>query len=123
MLRTVLTLAAAASALTFAAGSAQAQTRTPDQVTVSTRHVDFNDARQMRALYAKLQFAAKSVCESEISSAEIARAEIARADRACARQALSDAVRRIGAPQLSRLDADENKRDVDGTQVLASLDR
>ena len=118
MLRTVLALAAAASALTFVAGSAQAQTRTPDQVTISTRHVDFNDAGQMRALYAKLQFAARSVCESEITSAETARA-----DKACARQALSDAVRRIGAPQLSRLDADENKRDADGTQVLASLDR
>lgn len=108
----------AAAALTFAAIAptlAQAQTRTPDQRAV-TAHVDFNDAKQTRSYYAKLQAAAHAVCASDMSDPLTAEA-----DKACERQALRDAVRQVGAPQLSRLDR-ENDR-TDEAQMLASSDR
>ncbi|MGN6422518.1 MAG: UrcA family protein [Asticcacaulis sp.] len=108
----------ATAALTFVAIAptlAQAQTRTPDQRAV-TAHVDFNDVNQTRFYYAKLQAAAHAVCASDASDPLTADA-----DKACERQALNDAVRQVGAPQLSRLDR-ENDR-ADKAQILASNDR
>ncbi|HWU49578.1 MAG TPA: UrcA family protein [Asticcacaulis sp.] len=108
----------AAAAITFAVAApnlVQAQTRTPDQRAV-TAHVDFNDASQTRLYYAKLQAAAHAVCASDMSDPLTADA-----DKICERQALRDAVRQVGAPQLSRLDRENDH--VGKAQMLASNDR
>lgn len=97
MTRSIL-IAAAFSIAALVAGAANAQTREDAQVSVSAAHVDFNSARQTRAFYNKLTAAAKNVCHSEISDPMTQMA-----DEACARQAVSEAVREINAPQLSAL--------------------
>jgi len=114
MSRMFIALAAAASVLTFAAG-AQAQDRTPDQRTVSAK-VDFSDAAQTRAFYAKLQAAAQAVCQSEVSDPRTANA-----DAACERQTLNSVISQINAPQLSLLDDRANGRKAgDAATALAS---
>ncbi|ESQ94445.1 UrcA family protein [Asticcacaulis benevestitus] len=104
MTRSIL-IAAAFSIAALVAGAANAQTREDAQVSVSADHVDFNNARQTRAFYAKLTAAAKNVCTSEVSDPMTTMA-----DAQCARQAVSDAVREINAPQLSALDGQVNDR-------------
>ena len=90
-----------AAALSFAAltaGAANAQERQPEQVQVSAKHVDFSKVREARNFYARLKVAAKTVCSSEVSD-PITQME----DAACEREAVSDAVKQIDAPQLSAL--------------------
>ena len=98
MTRSII-IAAAFSITALVAGAAGAQTREDAQISVSADHVDFNNVRQTRAFYAKLNAAAKNVCTSEVSDPMTTMA-----DTACARQAVSDAVREINVPQLSALD-------------------
>ncbi len=89
-------IATALSFAALAAGAANAQDRQPAQVHVSAKHVDFNNARETRGFYAKLNAAAQRVCTSEVSDPMTTMA-----DAACEREAVSDAVKQIDAPQLS----------------------
>ena len=101
MSRSIFIAALSFGALSFAAlaaGAANAQERQPAQVQFSTKHVDFNNAREARGFYAKLNAAAQQVCTSEVSDPMTSMA-----DAACEREAVSDAVRQIDAPQLSAL--------------------
>ncbi len=101
MSRSIFIAALSFGALSFAAlaaGAANAQERQAAQVQVSTKHVDFNNARETRGFYAKLNAAAQQVCTSEVSDPMTNMA-----DAACEREAVSDAVRQIDAPQLSAL--------------------
>jgi len=95
-------IAAALSFAVLAAGAANAQAgtqeRQPAQVSVSAKHVDFNNAREARGFYARLSAAAHQVCTSEVSDPMTAMA-----DAACEREAVSDAVKQVDAPQLSAL--------------------
>ena len=91
-------IAAALSFAALAAGAANAQERQPAQVSVSAKHVDFNNAREARGFYARLSAAAHQVCTSEVSDPMTAMA-----DAACEREAVSDAVKQVDAPQLSAL--------------------
>jgi len=91
-------IAAALSFAALAAGAANAQERQPAQVHVSAKHVDFNNDRETRGFYAKLNAAAQRVCTSEVSDPMTTMA-----DAACERDAVADAVKQIDAPQLSAL--------------------
>ena len=91
-------IAAALSFAALAAGAANAQERQPAQVRVSAKHVDFNNDRETRGFYAKLNAAAQRVCTSEVSDPMTTMA-----DAACERDAVADAVKQIDAPQLSAL--------------------
>ena len=91
-------IAAALSFAALTAGAANAQDRQDAQISVSTKHVDFNKAREARNFYARLKVAAKTVCTSEVSD-PMTQME----DEACEREAVSDAVKQIDAPQLSAL--------------------
>jgi UrcA family protein len=93
-------IAAALSVAALAAGAANAQDRQAAQISVSAKHVDFNSARETRGFYAKLNAAAHQVCTSEVSDPMTSMA-----DAACEREAVTDAVRQIDAPQLSALDS------------------
>lgn len=97
-------IAAALSFAALAAGAANAQERQPAQVHVSAKHVDFNNAHETRGFYAKLNAAAHRVCTSEVSDPMTAMA-----DAACEREAVSDAVKQVGAPQLSALHGDSGR--------------
>ena len=92
-------IAAALSCVALAAGAANAQERQDAQISVSAKHVDFNSARETRGFYAKLNAAAHQVCASEVSDPMTSMA-----DAACERDAVTDAVKQIDAPQLSALD-------------------
>lgn len=91
-------IAAALSFVALAAGAANAQDRQDAQIHVSAKHVDFNNARETRGFYAKLNAAAHQVCTSEVSDPMTSMA-----DAACERDAVSDAVKQVGASQLSAL--------------------
>jgi UrcA family protein len=98
MTRSIL-IAAALSFVALAAGAANAQDRQAAQISVSAKHVDFNSARETRGFYAKLNAAAHQVCTSEVSDPMTSMA-----DAACERDAVTDAVKQVGASQLSALD-------------------
>ncbi|HTN41517.1 MAG TPA: UrcA family protein [Asticcacaulis sp.] len=83
-----------------AAFTASAEVREPTQLAISTTKVDLNNAHHARVFYNRLQDAAEKVCTSPVAHGE----KTIEADIACARQAVSDAVREINAPQLSALD-------------------
>jgi len=91
-------IAAALSFVALAAGAANAQERQPAEISVSAKHVDFSKVRETRNFYARLKVAAKTVCTSEVSD-PMTQME----DEACERDAVSDAVKQIDAPQLSAL--------------------
>ena len=95
-------IAAALSFVALAAGAANAQSPISDReearIHVSAKHVDFNNTRETRGFYAKLNAAAHEVCTSEVSDPMTAMA-----DAACEHDAVADAVKEIGAPQLSAL--------------------
>ena len=95
-----LFITAALSFVALTAGAANAQDRQPAQVHVSAGNVDFNNARETRVFYAKLTAAAQRVCASEVSDPMTSMA-----DAACERDAVSDAVKQVGAPQLSAINA------------------
>ncbi len=97
-------IAAALSFAALAAGAANAQDRQPEQIYVSAKHVDFNNDRETRTFYARLNAAAQRVCTSEVSDPMTTIA-----DAACERDAVSDAVRQIDAPQLSALDGNPDR--------------
>jgi UrcA family protein len=86
------------------AAAASAET-VSDQRPVYSRDIDFNKPSQVRALYGRLQQVAHDVCQSD------AQDPMSReADKACEAQAVSDAVRDINQPQLTRLDDEKNGR-------------
>ena len=100
MNRSIL-IAAAFSITALVAGAAHAddRARIDQERAVSTAKTDFNTPSQVKMLYKRIATAAEAVCHSEISDPITANE-----DAACARQAVSDAVREINAPQLSALD-------------------
>ena len=95
-------IAAALSFVALAAGAANAQSPISDReearIHVSAKHVDFNNVSQTRGFYAKLNAAAHEVCTSEVSDPMTVMA-----DAACERDAVTNAVKEVGAPQLSAL--------------------
>lgn len=122
MSRLLIIAAVAASALTFAAG-AQAQESTLDSYrTVSTRDVNFNDARQTHDFYVKLRGAARQACDELYGDLEHSIQQ-----RQCESAAMADAVRQVNAPQLSQLDASARRAAPQQAQaqaqVLAANDR
>lgn len=71
---------------------------TGEQARLTVGAVDFNDPAQVRALHERLVKAAGKVCDVPGDSIEI-REENAR----CRDRAMSDAVRKIGRPELARV--------------------
>jgi len=102
-IRIALVSAALLGAAGFAA-AASAET-VSDQRPVYSRDIDFNKPSQVRTLYHRLQQVAHDVCQSDDSDPMTREA-----DRACEAQAVSDAVRDIDQPQLTRLDDAQNGR-------------
>ncbi len=97
MLRIILTVAV----LTVATGgvsAANAADRQSDQMTVSSRNVDFNNGSAVKQFYTRLEVAANSVCSSEGAVDPMT----AEADKTCAAQSVSDAVRDINQPALTQ---------------------
>lgn len=88
------------------AAAASAQERVADQRPVYSRDIDFSKPSQVRALYGRLQAVAHEVCESDGERDPVTQA----ADDACEAQAVTDAVRDINQPQLTRLDDQKNSR-------------
>lgn len=97
MIRTALCIGLLAFAA-LGAQTASADERTPDQTTVSLKSAELSNGKAARFAYARLAAAARRVCDSDASDP----LTIA-ADRACERQAVSDAIASLGAPQLSAL--------------------
>jgi UrcA family protein len=89
---------AAAAALVLAGPALAAQpaavTEAPSQV-VSAKGVNFNDPAQVRHFYARLQGAARAVCQSGGSAGS--------EDLSCVRRNLQDAVKAVDAPKLTAM--------------------
>ena len=83
----------------FAAGKGPLAQPEPVTLQVSAAGVDFRDAAQVAAFYARLQRAALFVCGYSLDSD---RADQAR-DRACADTALRGAVAAVGRPTLTAM--------------------
>jgi UrcA family protein len=95
------TAAAAAIALSLAAaGAAHADAYARDAVLadVQVHGVDFQQSPSVKGLYARLERAAWSVCDSRINDREARRA-----DAACRRQAIDSAVARLSKPMLTAM--------------------
>lgn len=106
MTRSIL-IAAAFSITALVAGAAHAddRARVEQERTVSAAKTDFNNPGQVKMLYKRITAAAEAVCHSELSDPITANE-----DAACGRQAVSEAVREINAPQLSALDGQSADR-------------
>lgn len=74
----------------------------PRQEVISLDGVDLSNPAEAKAFYRSLQYAAARVCADE--------------SRACHAEAVTDAVRQIGAPELARLD----NADAQATQMAAA---
>lgn len=96
----LLLTAAAALAL---AGAAHAAPSTVDRDTpskaISTQGVNFADPVQARQFYARLYSAASMVCQSGSADHLVAGTE----DLGCLRRNMNEAVRQLGAPQLTAM--------------------
>ncbi len=94
----------------FTASSAFAADRTPEQSTVTLKGADLGSSDQARFAYARIEAAARRVCDSDTSDPLTANE-----DRACEQQAVSDALSALNAPQLGMLamTADDRARDAD----------
>lgn len=95
------TAAAAVIAISLAAaGAAQADAYARDAVAVDVplQGVDYLQPQAVKGLYARLERAAWSVCDSRIND-KLAR----QADAACRRQAIDAAVARLSKPTLTAL--------------------
>ncbi|MDV6330292.1 UrcA family protein [Asticcacaulis sp. 201] len=110
MIRSIATIAlisAAALSLASTANAGTSNFQEPEQISVSTNNVDLNDARQAKVFYGRLSQAAAEVCDTRTTGSMITHY---RAERDCERQAVTDAVRQINAPQLSAMDDKVNNR-------------
>jgi UrcA family protein len=92
-----LLLAAAAALLLAAPTLAQAQEVAPSQV-ISTRGVDFSDAKQVHSFYNRLWRTAYAVCDTNSANPIIAQA-----DTACVNQVMAQAVQKVDAPRLTAM--------------------
>ncbi len=97
--RFALIAVAAIGAASFASVASAADTREPDALHIDVHNVNFDSASQVRGLYHRIQAAAAEVCHSDVTDPLTAEA-----DAACRQEAVSDAVREIGQPQLSAID-------------------
>jgi len=107
MSRMRIRIALVSAALLGAAGFAtfaSAET-VSSQRPVYSRDIDFNKPSQVRTLYHRLEQVAHEVCQSDDSDPMTREG-----DKACEAQAVSDAVRDINQPQLTRLDDAKNGR-------------
>jgi UrcA family protein len=89
-----LTAVFAMAAPVVHAGEA-ASHRTADQVTVSTRNVDFQNPAQVERIYNRVVTAARSVCDSDGGDI-MTQAD----DKACEQQAVKDALDELHQPAL-----------------------
>lgn len=97
-MNTLMTLAAAACALTLSAGSlAAAQEREPTAVKVAVSAAELRDAPAVDKAYARLRRGAREACNSNSLFDHAARRE----DRACAARALDLSVARLAQPMLT----------------------
>lgn len=92
-----LLLAATAALLLAGPVLAQAEEAAPRQV-ISTRGVDFSDAKQVHAFYTKLWRTAYAVCDSNSSNPRIAQADLA-----CVNRVMAQAVKTVDAPRLTAM--------------------
>ncbi len=76
-----------------------------EQRPVYSRDIDFSKPSQVRNLYHRLEVVAHDVCQSDVSDPLTKEA-----DKACEAQAVTDAVRDVNQPQLTRLDDEKNGR-------------
>jgi UrcA family protein len=92
---------AAAAALILAGPVLAAPAASDDAATriVSTHGVDFNDQAQVRQFYAKLQNAARMVCQSGSPD----RLVVATEDLSCVRRNMQDSVKAVDAPRLTAM--------------------
>jgi len=102
-MRTYIALVSAAMLGVAGFAAAASAETVADQRPVYSRDIDFNKPSQVRALYSRLQAVAHEVCQSDDSDPMTANA-----DKACEAQAVTDAVRDINQPQLTRLDDQKN---------------
>ncbi len=102
MIRIVLTaglLSLAALAAQPASAAASHSDRTPAQTTVALKGADLGNGDSAKFAYARLEAAAKRVCDSDGASDPLT----ANDDRACEQDAMRDALATVNAPQLSML--------------------
>lgn len=92
-----LLLAAAAALLLAGPVLAQAEEVAPSKV-ISTRGVDFSDAKQAHAFYNKLWRTAYAVCDSNAANPRIIQA-----DRTCVNHVMAQAVQKVDAPSLTAM--------------------
>jgi UrcA family protein len=90
--------AALLSAVALTSGNVHAQTLETAQRTVSAKGVNFEDMKQVRFFYSRLNLVAKDVCHSDYSDPLTAMA-----DAACANAAVADAVSQVDKPLLNRM--------------------
>lgn len=122
MIRTIFTaalLSLAAVAAQPASAAAPVSERTAAESAVTLKGADLSNPTQARFAYAKLEAAAKRVCDSEGASDPLTANE----DRACEQDAMRSALAAVNAPQLSMLAAqpdDAQSEDADRYAVVAS---
>jgi UrcA family protein len=92
-----LLLAATAALLLAGPALAQAQEAAPRQV-ISTRGVDFSDAKQVQGFYTKLHRTASAVCDSNSANPRITQADVA-----CRNHVMAQAVQKVDAPRLTAM--------------------
>lgn len=89
-----------AIALTVPALSTPAMAEDTDretvQITISTYGVNFENPREVKALFGRIQHAAREACDSDADRFM----EIRNEDRQCARRAVEQAVRSLNEPHL-----------------------
>ena len=97
----MIRIIAPAGLLLLAAACAQpasAAERVPSQLIVSLKNTDFSNPDQARFAMAKLEAAAKRVCDSDVSDPATQNA-----DRACERDAVNQALAEANNPTLTQM--------------------
>jgi UrcA family protein len=98
IMRRLILCAALFSAATLTTGNAHAQTVETAQREVSAKGVNFEDVRQVRFFYARLNAAAHDVCASEVYDPMTQMA-----DKACQDGAVYGAVSQVNKPLLNSI--------------------
>ncbi len=102
MLRTVLSVSLALSAVISFASAAQAGDQSPpDKVPVSYKDVDFNRPEAVEGLYKRLQYASKVACDSLEPEVPYREPD----NRACEQEAVQGAVHDVNRPALTAVHA------------------
>ncbi len=115
MFRTVI-CAGLLSLAAMSAQSASAADRAPSQVRVNLNKVDFSKPEQAKFAYAKLEAAAKMVCDSEVYDPVTAND-----DKACEDQAVRQALAQASEPTLEQLAERSTTAEDDATDADAAV--